>query len=77
MAKVVNYCAQVESCGEDNNVQSRMDGADRLSMLLDDWEHHLGIQFTPLPLEEFSDNTVFKPCWIQPPALGKWCNSSV
>ena len=71
MAKVVNYCAQVEGCGEDNNVQSRMDGADRLSMLLDDWEQHLSIEFTPLPLDELCDNTAFKPCWIQPPALGE------
>ncbi|KAK7902430.1 hypothetical protein LTR67_002075 [Exophiala xenobiotica] len=70
MAKVVNYCSEVENSGEDNNIQSRIDAADRLSLILDDWERHLPIEFTPLPLGDTNPTSVFKPCWIQPAALG-------
>ncbi|KAK4934817.1 hypothetical protein LTR10_024010 [Elasticomyces elasticus] len=69
-ARVVDYCSEIENAGENNNIQSRMDGADRLSLLLDDWERHLTIEFTPLPMEESSSERIFKPCWIQPASFG-------
>jgi hypothetical protein len=69
-ARVVDYCSEIENAGEHNNIQSRMDGADRLSLLLDDWERHLTVEFTPLPLEEPGSERIFKPCWIQPASLG-------
>jgi Fungal specific transcription factor domain len=70
MAKVVNYCSGIENSGEDNNIQSRIDAADRLTSMLDDWERHLTIEFAPLPLTHSDDAAVFKLCWIQPPIFG-------
>ncbi|KIW28068.1 uncharacterized protein PV07_07752 [Cladophialophora immunda] len=69
MAKVVNYCAEIENSGEENNIQSRIDAADRLHSMLDDWERHLTIEFMPLPRQTNSGD-VFKPRWIQPPMFG-------
>lgn len=70
MAKVVNYCSGIENIGEENNIQSRTDAADRLTSILDDWERCLTTEFVPLPLKVSDDATVFEPRWIQPPIFG-------
>lgn len=70
MAKVVNYCSEIENLGEENNIQSRIDAADRLSSMLDDWERYLTIEFMPLPKRTSDLGNAFKARWIQPATFG-------
>jgi hypothetical protein len=70
MAQVVNYCSREESEAEGINMSSRMERADQLSEMLDDWARHLTTEFTPLPQDSPSCD-VFQPLWIHPPSFGK------
>ncbi|CAG7917698.1 unnamed protein product [Penicillium olsonii] len=63
-AKVISYCAESPT-GE--NIQRRIDGADLLHTMLDDWQEHLTIEFSPLPLNSRKSSSKFRPVWIRPP----------
>ncbi|EXJ79820.1 hypothetical protein A1O3_08105 [Capronia epimyces CBS 606.96] len=69
LAQVVTYCSQEEVARGEVDIRPRVDQAETLAHMLDDWQRHLPIEFNPLPLE--SDGpAVFKPIWVHPPAFG-------
>ncbi|EHY57948.1 hypothetical protein ABEF92_002003 [Exophiala dermatitidis] len=71
MAKVINYCSEIEQSGEGNNIQARINAAERLESMLDDWKRHLSIEFTPLPTQRVAvGGCVFKPQWTHPAMFG-------
>ncbi|KAF3393777.1 hypothetical protein F1880_004811 [Penicillium rolfsii] len=65
-AKVISYCADVTT---EENIQRRIDGAVSLRKMLDDWQRHLTVEFSPLPLGSSEYSTCFRPIWIRPPAF--------
>ncbi|KAJ5785305.1 uncharacterized protein N7503_010517 [Penicillium pulvis] len=65
-AKVISFCADATT---ETTIQSRMDEANRLRGMLDDWQQHLTIEFSPLPLGPRETSSCFKPIWISPPAF--------
>jgi hypothetical protein len=68
MARVVSYCSQSEIDQEERNFKSRVAEADHLSNMLDEWQQHLPIEFSPLPMSS-KVNSVFKRIWVHPPAF--------
>jgi len=68
MARVVSYCSQSEIDQGERNFKSRVAKADHLSNLLDEWQRHLPIEFSPLPMPPKVDS-VFKPIWVHPPVF--------
>lgn len=54
----------------EENIQRRIDGAVCLRKMLDDWQRHRTVEFSPLPLGSSEYSTCFRPIWIRPPALG-------
>jgi len=68
MARVVPYCSQSEIDQGERNFKSRVANADHLSNLLDEWQRHLPIEFSPLPMPPKVDS-VFKPIWVHPPVF--------
>jgi hypothetical protein len=71
MAQVVSFCSREESNDPIVDITVRINKADRLSSMLEDWKRHLTIEFTPLPLDEDDPNQTFRPIWIHPPAFSK------
>lgn len=69
IAKVVNYCSREDSEASDMSV--RIENADKLLDMLDEWERYLTTEFTPLPYKTDDAADVFQPIWIHPPAFGK------
>ncbi|KAH8602912.1 hypothetical protein B0O99DRAFT_647720 [Bisporella sp. PMI_857] len=69
-ARAVDYCSTEEVDNGKNDVQSRLEHAEKLLEILEDWERNLTIEFTPLPYIDNSNSTGFQPIWINPPALG-------
>ncbi|KAJ5815078.1 hypothetical protein N7474_006855 [Penicillium riverlandense] len=65
-AKVISYCADTAT---EENILRRIDGAVRLRKMLDDWQRHLTIEFSPLPLGSRGHSSCFRPIWIRPPAF--------
>ncbi|KAH8672752.1 fungal-specific transcription factor domain-containing protein, partial [Tricladium varicosporioides] len=70
MAQVVSYCSRDENDDSIIDIKARMDKADRLTDMLDDWQRHLTTEFTPLPSDKYSTSEPFQPIWIHPPAFG-------
>lgn len=66
-AKVISFCADATT---GTTIQTRMEEANRLRGILDDWQQHLTIEFSPLPLGPCETSSCFKPIWISPPAFG-------
>ncbi|KAJ5918508.1 hypothetical protein N7466_010500 [Penicillium verhagenii] len=66
-AKVISYCADSST---EASIQNRMDEANRLRSTLDDWQQHLTIEFSPLPLASREISSCFNPIWVNPPAFG-------
>ncbi|CAI7604212.1 unnamed protein product [Penicillium discolor] len=66
-AKVVSYCA-TETTQE--NIQHQIDEAMRLRSMLEDWQRHLTVEFSPLPIRSCEASSCFQPVWISPPAFG-------
>ncbi|PWY66482.1 hypothetical protein BO94DRAFT_504224, partial [Aspergillus sclerotioniger CBS 115572] len=64
-AKVISYCADTT---DEENLQSRIEEANRLRTMLEDWQQHLTVEFSPLPLGAREQSTYFKPIWIRPAA---------
>ncbi|EXJ80574.1 hypothetical protein A1O1_08720 [Capronia coronata CBS 617.96] len=69
LAQVVAYCSQEEMARGEVDIRPRIDRAETLGHMLDDWQRHLPIEFNPLPLES-GGSAVFKPIWVHPPAFG-------
>lgn len=67
-AKVVSYCADAAT---EENILRRIDEAVSLRKMLDDWQRHLTIEFSPLPLGSSEHSSCFRPIWIRPSAFGK------
>ncbi|KAJ5187256.1 hypothetical protein N7449_010250 [Penicillium cf. viridicatum] len=66
-AKVVSYCA-TETTQE--NIQHQINEAMRLRSMLEDWQRHLTVEFSPLPIRSREASSCFQPVWISPPAFG-------
>ncbi|GLA30966.1 hypothetical protein AnigIFM63326_009401 [Aspergillus niger] len=66
-AKVISYCA--ESTTEENR-RRRIDDANRLRAMLEDWRQHRTVEFSPLPLGRREHSSYFRPIWIRPAAFG-------
>ena len=71
IAKVVNYCSREETEAED--ISLRIERADQLQAMLDEWELYLTTEFTMLPFKtgEEEEEEAFEPIWIHPPAFGE------
>jgi hypothetical protein len=65
-AKVISYCADAVT---EADIGRRVDEANHLRKMLDDWQRHLTIEFSPLPLGS-RHQSYFRPIWIRPPAFG-------
>jgi hypothetical protein len=69
IAKVVNYCSREET--EAGDISARIEMADQLQAMLDEWQQYLTTEFTPLPYKTRDTEEAFEPVWIHPPAFGK------
>lgn len=65
MAKVVNYAAESQT-----DIGRRVSEAARLRKMLEEWQQHLTIEFSPLPFGPRQQSPYFRPIWINPPAFG-------
>ncbi|KAF2762761.1 hypothetical protein EJ05DRAFT_432991 [Pseudovirgaria hyperparasitica] len=66
-AQAVNYASEEERKAGEANVQQRMDNADTLLNMLDDWKRHLSIHFQELPIPKSSNSdAAFQIHWINP-----------
>ena len=70
-ARAVDYCSLEEIQNGEENVLPRMEKAEMVLKMLDEWEKNLTIEFMPLPVDRSFNQEVFKPIWINPPAFGK------
>ncbi|KAF4619046.1 hypothetical protein G7Y89_g14800 [Cudoniella acicularis] len=71
MAQVVSYCSRDENDDSVIDITSRIEKADRLTDMLDEWQRHLTTEFTPLPSYSYVSVDPFQPIWIHPPAFGE------
>ena len=69
IAKVVNYCSREET--EVGDIALRIERADQLQAMLDEWEQYLTTEFTPLPFKTENIEEAFEPIWIHPPPFGE------
>jgi Fungal specific transcription factor domain len=72
MKHVVNYCSQEEIDAGERNIKARIDKADSVTKMLNDWQNALTVEFTPLPPVAGNIRDVFEPIWIHPPSFGIW-----
>ncbi|GKZ34153.1 hypothetical protein AbraIFM66950_004335 [Aspergillus brasiliensis] len=66
-AKVISYCAETTT---EENRRRRIDDANRLRAMLEDWRQHRTIEFSPLPLGAREHSSYFRLIWIRPAAFG-------
>lgn len=66
-SKVISYIAEG---GTETNISHRIDEVARLREILDDWELHLTIEFSPLPFIPHQSISYFQPISIRPPEFG-------
>ncbi|OJJ66231.1 hypothetical protein ASPBRDRAFT_59903 [Aspergillus brasiliensis CBS 101740] len=66
-AKVISYCAETTT---EENRRRRIDDANRLRAMLEDWRQHRTVEFSPLPLGAREHSSYFRPVWIRPAAFG-------
>ncbi|OCL05624.1 hypothetical protein AOQ84DRAFT_366488 [Glonium stellatum] len=69
LVQAVNYSSLEESKIGENDLATRIDRADTLFSMLEEWRQNLSVHFNPLPLES-NIESIFKPIWINPPAFG-------
>jgi hypothetical protein len=71
LARAVDYSSDEETSSAETNMQPRIDKADHLMDLLDNWYQNLSPHFKPLPISnQIAGDGPFKPIWIHPPACG-------
>lgn len=66
-AKVISYAAEAAT---EADIRRRSEEATRLRRMLSDWQEHLTIEFSPLPLRSRQQSSRFRPIWIHPPVFG-------
>ncbi|KAL1646019.1 hypothetical protein SLS58_003439 [Diplodia intermedia] len=71
LAQAVNYASEEETKMGEVNLQLRIDRADTLLNMLEEWRMNLTVHFNPLPLNsaEIENSGPFKPIWINPPGF--------
>lgn len=72
-AKAVDYCSDEEVAAGRDNTQTRVERADAIFDMLNEWERNLSDEFVPLPTAvdpTLPDN--FQPLWVHPPEFGQW-----
>ncbi|KAF2138750.1 uncharacterized protein K452DRAFT_276488 [Aplosporella prunicola CBS 121167] len=69
LAQAVNYASDKDRKLGETNLQSRIERADTLFNMLDEWQMNLTPHFTPLPIVDLAPNGPFKPIWINPPCF--------
>lgn len=72
LAQAVNYASEEETKMGEANLQLRIERADTLLRMLEEWCVNLTLHFNPLPLSsaEIENSGPFKPIWINPPGFG-------
>ncbi|KAJ6000462.1 hypothetical protein N7481_000871 [Penicillium waksmanii] len=65
-AKVISYAAEAAT---EAVIGRRAEEATRLRRMLGDWQEHLTIEFSPLPLGSRQQSSYFRPIWIHPPVF--------
>lgn len=70
-AKAVDYCSEEEIQSGEANIHARIERADLLIAMLDDWLNNLPVEFGPIPKQPSDACHDFQPLWIHPPAFGK------
>ncbi|PYH49342.1 Zn(II)2Cys6 transcription factor [Aspergillus saccharolyticus JOP 1030-1] len=63
LAQCINYASHEESACKD--IQRRLERGNELLCMLQEWQDHLPVEFTPLPTVQYTD--VFPPIWVHPP----------
>lgn len=72
MAQVINYCSKEEMEASSGDLSGRIQEANRLISMLEDWHQYLTTEFRPLPLHPEAQSTAFRAIWIHPPSFGKY-----
>lgn len=70
-AKAVDYCSEEAIEDGEANLQLRIDKAESIFKMLDEWQHNLSVEFSPLSGRNSNPSNGFKPIWIHPPVFGK------
>lgn len=72
MAQVINFCAldPEEAEEADGNLAGRLRWAKTLGKMLDEWQSHLTVEFSPLPAMSRRGSEVFQPHLIHPQCFG-------
>ena len=70
-ARAVDYSSTEAIEAGKRNLQVRIDKADLVLKMLEEWQRNLTIEFMPLPASSALPSDVFEPIWIHPPAFGK------
>lgn len=70
MAQVINFCALDSSEEPDGNLVGRLGWAKALRKMLDEWQSHLTVEFSPLPAISRTGSEVFQPRLIHPQCFG-------
>ncbi|OKL58309.1 hypothetical protein UA08_06446 [Talaromyces atroroseus] len=65
LAQCINYASNEER--EGNPIDQRAQRGNELLQMLQDWAQHLPPEFSPLPIIQNRNDTVFPPIWIHPP----------
>lgn len=71
LAQAVNYASEEETKMGEVNLQLRIERADTIFNMLEDWRMNLTMHFNPLPMTnaETENSRPFKPIWINPPGF--------
>ncbi|KAF2788983.1 hypothetical protein K505DRAFT_341647 [Melanomma pulvis-pyrius CBS 109.77] len=75
-AKAVDYCSKKEIYEGKMNIQARIERADAIVAMLDEWLDNLSVEFAPIPRCKEDASDVFKPLWIHPPAFSDTSSST-
>jgi len=71
LAQCVNYGSDQEMEAGKRDLQLRMERADELLAMLEEWRSNLTPHYRPLPTRS-NEGDRFKPIWINPPAFGMY-----
>lgn len=70
LAEAVNYSSDVEVKTGEGDLRGRIDRADYLWGTIDEWFRNLTVHFSQLPWNSTTDESIFKPIWMNPPEFG-------
>ena len=77
MAQVVSFCCfEAGNSSDHSRMMERLDRARELRQMLDDWNLHVGVEYTPLPTKPHEGHSAFRPISIYPSCFGKQSNAS-